>query len=185
MRAQWTICAAILGGAATLLLADPAEAASVGKCGGGGAQHIKTLSCPAGQYVVGLFARGNPIGYVDRVGISCASFNASGVRGTPGQFQIAGGSGGSSSRTQTCEGNRAVTSIAVSAGSYVDKVNYIFCLKRQAPGGFGQSGDILDLKVGGIGGGFCVVDCPDGEAMHKLIVRYGSWIDSIEGFCRP
>jgi hypothetical protein len=181
---------AIAGLGLAMLLAASPQAASVGQCGGGGGSQSKTLSCPAGQYVVGVFVR--YASYTDRIGIRCAGFDAAGKRGTAGAFQYAGGTGGSYSASDTCSGNRALISLSTRAGSYVDRVTFATCELRQAGGGFpvpsGQNpSDFFDLAstVGLVGGGSCGLRCPNGEAIHRLIVRYGSWIDSIEAFCRP
>lgn len=173
---------------AALLIPGSVEAASIGACGGGGGSQSATLSCPTGQYIVGVFARGGS--YVDRIGIRCAPFTiGTGARGAPGAFQYAGGTGGSTSKSATCSGNRAVARIATRSGGYVDSATDLICVPRISSGGFsalgGSNNKFISFEVGGNGGDSCVLACPGGEAMNRIIVRYGSWIDSIEAFCRP
>jgi hypothetical protein len=168
---------------AALIMAGTAHAASVGDCGGDGGSQSKTLSCPVGQYIVGLAVRTDQ--YLDRVGIRCASIDDTGKRGKLRAFQYAGGTGGIHSQSRTCPGNRAVTTISFDAGSYIDRLSEGSCKARQPQGGFVESLRLIPFTIGGRGGSFCFVQCSDGEAMHRIIVRYGSWIDSIEGFCRP
>jgi hypothetical protein len=175
---------------AAMLLSAPVQAASIGQCGGGGGSQSKTLSCPAGQYVVGVFVR--YASYTDRIGVRCAAFDAQGKRGQLGAFQYAGGTGGNFDASDTCSGNRGLIGLFTRAGSYVDRVTMGICEVRKAGGGFpvpsGQNAsDFFNLAetVGFVGGRSCNLRCPNGEAIHRLIVRYGSWIDSIEAFCRP
>jgi hypothetical protein len=169
---------------AALMMTGSAEAASVGVCGGGGGSQSKTLSCPSGQYIVGLSVRAGY--FIDRIGVRCASIASTGKRGTLGAFQFAGGTGGSESDSATCRANGAVIGLDIRAGSYIDKVFAGRCRSRQAQGGFvGNPHSIVFRDIGGFRGNECVLICSGGEAIHRIIVRYGSWLDSIEAFCRP
>jgi hypothetical protein len=172
---------------AALMMAGTAHAASVGVCGGSGGSQSKTLSCPAGHYVVGLFVRVGS--YLDRVGIRCARIDSAGKRGKLGAFQYAGGTGGSESQSATCPGDRAVVDIGFKAGTYIDRLPSGVCEPREANAGFRSPTFETMIRFnagpGFSGGNNCALRCPQGEAIHRLIVRYGSWIDSIEGFCRP
>jgi hypothetical protein len=183
MRVVTTAMAALVAA----LLSGPAGAASVGTCGGSGGSQSITLSCPAGKYIVSVFARG--ASYVDRIGVRCAGFSSTGARGTLGAFQYGGGSGGTSSKSGTCSGDSAVVRIFTRAGIYLDRVRQTVCATRRAAGGFRAPGGkqffFLDIGGSNFAGSECDLQCPDGEAMHRIIVRYGSWIDSIEAFCRP
>ena len=171
-----------------LLIPCSVEAASVGVCGGGGGSQSTTLSCPTGQYIVGVSVRFDA--YVDRIGIRCAAVDQSGHRGTLGAFQFAGGTGGSFVQSKTCSGNRAMIEILTKAGVYVDSTQEYDCETRKPQGGFDvapgkRPSEQLLVASGGHGGQLCELACSPGEALNKLIVRYGSWIDSIEAFCRP
>ena len=75
MRAQWLAGIAVL--AATMLPAVEIAASSA-SCGGIGGNLTESKQCPAGQYAVGITARGSS--YVDSFGIQCAPFNSAGVR---------------------------------------------------------------------------------------------------------
>ena len=172
---------------AALAMTGSAEAASVGVCGGSGGSQSKTLSCPAGHYIVGLFQRRGA--FVDRIGIRCASVNSAGKRGKLGAFQYAGGTGGSRSKSATCSGNRAVVDVDVFSGIYVDQLHTSICQPRQPQGAFQEEDPVRFISPAvdsnDLAGSPCHLVCPQGEALHRFIVRYGGWVDSIEGFCRP
>lgn len=167
------------------MLPGMAAAASIGRCGSGGGSQTASLSCPPGQYVVALSAKGGD--YLDRLGIKCAPFNASGVRGSMAHTAGAGGSGGTESASSTCSGNRAIGYILTYSGSWVDALTSALCAQRKAAGGFDEVKfeSRLEFNVGGKHGRQCSLTCPAGQAIHKITVRYGAWIDSIEAFCQP
>ncbi len=171
--------------AVTLLVlsAGAAEAGSTGRCGGNHATpHSKTLTCPSGQYVAALTARGAV--YVDQFSIACRSIPVSGEPGDIGNFKSAGPGGGVLSDTESCTVGSAVTGVKVNSGVYVDKIRSVTCHSRDGTGWAFRRGEILDVSIGGPGGGFCGFSCPDGEALYQVTVRYGNWIDSIRGSCR-
>jgi hypothetical protein len=154
----------------SLLAAYPpggAAASSAGRCGGTGGQHSKTLSCPSGQYVTGVFAKGGV--YVDKVGISCK-----GAGGTT-DFIYAGSSGGTNQDRGFCPDRYFVHQLALSSGVYVDQFSSFQC---------GGSFHDITLEIGGRGGDLCWISCPNGEELYQLTVRYGDWVDSIAGKCR-
>jgi hypothetical protein len=176
------ICLAIL-----MALSSPAEAASIGRCGGNGGPSTASLSCPSGQYIIGLSAVGGR--YVDKIGVRCAAFNPAGVRGPQGYSGSAGGSGGDHSASATCTGNAAIARMLARGASWLDAVANFRCDQRKPAGGFEKPASpgagLMELNVGGFRGEPCRLSCPEGQAMHMIKVRYGSWVDSIEVFCRP
>lgn len=179
---RWTVAIpAILA----LLLASAAQASSTGRCGGNG-PNSTSITCARGQYVVGISARGDS--YVDQIGIRCASFDKAGKRIGSGSWKTVGPGGGDNSRDKTCASTRAVTDVAVRSGIYLDRVLSASCRKRVA-GGFDETpaaSTNLDIDIGGLlGGSFCELECPGGEALYGVTVTHGSWIDSITGKCRP
>lgn len=163
-----------------------AWAGSTGRCGGTGGPNQKTLTCQSGQYVVGLQARGGT--YVDLVGIACAPIGANGKRGTIGAFKSAGPGGGTQSRDGFCPGSTAVTRIEGRSGVWYDRLSDGACRGRDLGTGRFDSPEQVGplINVGGVlGGRPCAIPCPSGEALISVSVRYGSWIDSISGQCRP
>jgi hypothetical protein len=161
-----------------------ALASDIGRCGGTGGNVSITKSCPAGQYVVGLYARG--FQFVDQVGIRCAPFNAQGQVGTPGAWQIAGPGGGTGSNSAHCTGNGAIARIPTASGLYLDYIYQIECHARKTSGGFESVRyEWKSVGIGGPGGIPCSLTCPSGEALYGIKIKYGSWIDSLRGFCRP
>lgn len=164
--------------------APAAPASSTGRCGGTGGPSSKTLRCPPGQYVVGLRARGGM--YVDQVGITCAAFDASGTRGKRGAWITGGPGGGSYAHDDVCEGNTALRYIYTTSGTYLDRVKHGGCQPRKASGGFeGRDTDSIFVDIGGLLGSACFLTCPSGEVLHSLTLKYGSWVDSLSGECRP
>lgn len=184
MSTRWAFIAVL---AVLPLLTGTAHSASIGRCGGDGGSQTAQLSCPSGQYVVGLSAKGGK--YVDRLGVQCAPFNAAGVRRPIAYSAGAGGTGGTQSAGGVCGGNGAFVRILGRGGAWLDKLDLARCAERKASGGFagteGANSTLVEFYVGGGGGRPCTLACPTGQAIHKITVRYGSWIDSIEVFCRP
>jgi hypothetical protein len=184
MWRQLSACAA----ACVLVLAGQAAgASSTGRCGGVGGPKAKQLSCPDGQYVVGLRARG--ASYVDQVGVACAAFGSDGKRGSVGAWMTGGGSGGTASDDAVCGSDRAVGTVKLKSGIYVDRVSKIVCETRKADGGFdGHGAASLTLGSSGIGGGGgfdCSLQCPSNEALVGVIITFGGWADSLRGECQP
>ncbi len=173
------VCLVVLG------LAIPAAwAGGTGSCGGGSASNTKTLTCPTGQYVVEMRAKGAL--YVDSIGIACAPIGANGARGTVGAFMTAGSSGGTTEKSGTCPGNGAVFTMFGASGIYYDRLDIARCAVRNASTHrFQDAGTRITIGVGGPGGITCDLPCPAGEALTSVTVKYGSWIDSISGQCRP
>jgi hypothetical protein len=137
---------------------------------------------------VGITARGGS--FVDRFGIQCATFKKNGVRNPPGGFKTVGSGGGSTTGSDQCGGNQAVTGITTRAGVYVDRISGGECGERTGSSGFAPfnpnlDGSDLAMSVGGSGGAPCDLQCAEGEAVFRIRVRHGAWIDSIEIVCRP
>lgn len=165
-----------------------AMANSSAKCGGDGDNKKATLSCETGSYAVGITARGAT--YVDKFGIRCASFNKSGKRGALGSYKNGGSSGGSTTGSATCGADQAVTGISTRTGWYVDRITGGVCGQRTGGSGFAEfnpnlNDSDLSMSIGGSGGSPCDLQCAEGEAIWRVIVRYDAWIDSIEIRCKP
>ncbi|MFZ1681631.1 MAG: hypothetical protein WAT70_11500 [Rhizobiaceae bacterium] len=172
---------------ATLVLAataGPVHASSAGRCGGTGGGSTKTLTCPAGQYIVGIGARAGLV--IDEFSIACQKIPVSGAAGSRGGFKSGGPGGGVVSRSAFCKQGQAVTSITTHSGGFVDKVHSGACQSRDGDGWkSGNSGvSFAELDLGGPGGGFCQLACPQGEAMFKITVKFGGVVDSLRGECR-
>jgi hypothetical protein len=174
-----TILGAVL---AVTLAAAPAMAAQ--QCGGSGGG-LTHLTCPTGQYVVGLSVKGGQ--YLDRLGIRCAPFSATGKRGAATYSASAGGSGGSVAASGQCSGDQAMVRLDLRSGTWVDKLGSARCAKRVAAGGFapptsGAEGRI-SFNVGGHKGKDCSLACPSGTAIRQIKVAHAAWIDMIEVVC--
>jgi hypothetical protein len=181
---QWIFMAALA--ALLSLTAGGAVASSAGKCGGSGGNKTVTLTCPPGQYVIGMSARGHS--YVDMVGIRCAPFLSNGKHGAPSPWKTGGPGGGTVADDTTCRNAAAVTTVHLFTGAWVDNLVSVRCRSRVLGGGFSETqgnDEEQTINVGGNGGHGCSLICPSGEALFKVTLRSGSWIDSLRGECRP
>jgi hypothetical protein len=85
--------------------------------------------------------------------------------------------------TGTCQGGQAVWSLETRCGWYVDKVSDLRCggvtAERVFHGNARQS-----INAGGGTGTRTSLQCPNDQAIYKVVVKSGDWLDSIEVFCR-
>jgi hypothetical protein len=173
----------LLIAAATLSQIAPAAASSAGRCGGTGGQHTKTLTCPNGQYIAGIAARGGL--FVDEVSIACRKLPKDGSVGSLGSYISAGPGGGTKSASGQCDRKHAARRLHTKSGAFVDRITGAHCGARELEdGGWFADRSYFPIEIGGGGGGECIVQCPNGEALYKLTIKYGGWIDSIRGECR-
>lgn len=170
--------------AAACLLPSAALASSAGRCGGTGGTKQKTLECPAGQYIVGIGARGRA--FVDEFSIACQKIPVSGTPGSRGGFKSAGPGGGTSTNSDLCDAGHALTTLHVKSGALVDKVEFGRCYPREGDGWKLKrtEGSVPSVQIGGGGGISCTIDCPKGEALFKVTVKSGGVVDSLRGECR-
>ena len=163
--------------------AHEAMAGSAGRCGGTGGDQSKTLTCPSGQYVAGVSARGGL--FVDEFSIACRKIPATGSAGNLGDYMSAGPGGGIDSESGNCSRKHAVTTLSVNSGSVIDNVFFAKCSSRNDEGGWNaDSASGVTVDIGGPGGVRCRLECPRNEALYKVTVKYGGVIDSLRGECR-
>ncbi|MGD9913463.1 MAG: hypothetical protein AB7S80_05220 [Rhizobiaceae bacterium] len=181
MRGMLLVAIALAG---VLAQGQLAAASSAGRCGGGGGQKTKTLTCPKGQYIVGVAARGGA--FVDEISVACQKIPTSGEPGPRGAFRSAGTGGGTDARSGFCRAAQAVMELSTKGGAYLDRVKVASCNPRRNTGAWETVGinSSVSLNIGGLGGTDCTIECPAGEALYELTVKYGGWIDSIRGQCR-
>lgn len=174
----------LIAALALAVTAGPAMASSAGRCGGTGGHSTKTLTCPDGQYIVGIGARAGLV--IDEFSIACQKIPVSGSPGSRGGFKSGGPGGGVVSTSAFCKQGQAVTTISTRSGAVVDRVSSGSCQSREGDGWkSGNSGvSFAKLDIGGPGGGFCQLACPQGEAMFKITVKFGGVVDSLRGECR-
>lgn len=162
--------------------AQEAMAGSAGRCGGTGGNHSKTLTCPDGQYIAALGARGGL--FVDQFSVACRKIPVSGNSGELGGYKSAGPGGGTRSFSDECDNGHAVRIIDFKSGAVVDKVVSGSCMRRSGSGWTRQTDSTASVQIGGGGGISCSITCPSNEAMYKVTVKYGGVVDSIRGECR-
>jgi hypothetical protein len=104
MRLAVTVSIALVAIVAQLA---PVAAGSAGRCGGTGGEHTKTLTCPSGQYIAALAARGGL--FIDEYSVACRKIPVSGQAGSLGEYKSAGPGGGTSTDSDTCDKGHAVT----------------------------------------------------------------------------
>jgi hypothetical protein len=171
----WSILAA-------LIQVAPADAGSAGRCGGTGGSNTRTLTCPSGQYVAGIGARGGA--FVDEFSIACRKIPVSGDPGDLGGFKSAGPGGGTLTNSGKCGRKDAVKAIVFNSGAFVDKVRNVNCNGREGNGWSDSISTGFVVDIGGFGGGQCIMRCPVNEALYKVTVKSGGVVDSIRGECR-
>ncbi len=174
-------------GALALGLAGAAWAASTGRCGGEGGDRRAVIRCPEGQFIIGVGGRGGA--FLNSISIRCAPFDNRGKRGTPQRTWLHGGAeGGSGYREGLCRGDRAVDAIKIRSGAYVDRITRITCVDMTNPvPNSRENKQSVEIEAGNSNPtpAFCDLQCPTGEALFQLTVRYGGWMDSVTGQCRP
>lgn len=177
-----TLLACII--AVVSLSASQALAGSAGRCGGGNRTGV--IKCPSGQYIVGFGVRRGQ--YVDSVTAQCQRIGALGEQlGRKGDTVTVGTGGGIQNQYRECDAGNAITQIRMFSGMWVDAIDRFRCSGRERDGSWsrafivsGRFGGTGSLPVGGVP---CELQCPPGEALTSLKVKYGGWVDSIEGTC--
>jgi hypothetical protein len=187
-RRRNRLAALPLTAAIAVFATSAVQAGSTGRCGGTGGKFTKSITCPAGEYIVGLGERRGM--FVDSISAACRKIPVKGSTeplGPRQSFQTAGASGGTASSSVVCRDNRAIRVVHVYSGGFVDDLRAASCGER-SPDGWstlhGVEGATLSLDRNGTGGHSCHLSCPPGEALYKLTVKYDGWVDSVRGECR-
>ena len=99
----------------------------------------------------------------------------------------AGPGGGTNGGSRLCPGNSAVRALRGRSGIWYDNLGDGSCSDRVVSTGRFEDRDafLAPVNAGGPGGQHCRVGCPSGEALYSVTVKYGNWIESISGECRP
>jgi hypothetical protein len=161
---------------------DVAGAGSAGRCGGTGGNNHRVLTCPDGHYVAAIGARGRS--FVDEFSIACRRIPVSGQPGSLGSYKSAGSGGGTGGDSGECDKGHAVKTIMFRSGFFVDNVIAVSCGSRSGDGWTSDTQSSFDIEIGGIGGQICTIECQSNEALYKVTVRYGAWVDSVRAECR-
>jgi hypothetical protein len=167
--------------AASVLLAGSAVAGP--KCGGTGGTRTQTFTCGAGELLDHVKVIAGQ--YANRIAFGCAKVGG-------GDGKSSGFLGGPDPRynrdnrtgTATCQTGQFVWSLETQCGWYVDNVVEIRCGPISLLGGISQGMASQSINAGGSGGMPKSLQCPDKQAIYKVRVKSGDWIDSIEVFCR-
>jgi hypothetical protein len=166
----------------------PSVADWAGSCGGGGGDRIQILQCGTGKFIIGLAAQGAT--YVNRVRIRCGRIVGDDEIEDIGGWSAWAGSpsggdayGSSEYGAGYCPGEGVLRGLDVYCGSYLDRIDTGGCSVYEV-GQFLWRTTSFSIKVGGRTGIRGAFECPLGEALYKIKVRSGLWIDRISGFCR-
>ncbi|MEO8216414.1 MAG: hypothetical protein ABI718_04965 [Acidobacteriota bacterium] len=144
------------------------------------------MACNNGEFVIGVHYRGDL--YVHAVQLRCGKISGKSVVYVH-ETDWYGGGGGSRSSFANCPSTiPGVTGISARGGDYVDAISTQFCagvdastrqVSTSKTGGAGS-------PVGGAGGTRIDLRCPAGEVLGGFKIIWGSWLDSLQGFCvRP
>jgi hypothetical protein len=170
----------LLLAADTLAVADSQTA----RVGGSGGDYSVRMECGPDAFVVGVHAAAgqnfpSDLNLVRELRFTCRGFGANTSETSPSGVSPRYGLGNETRATVSCPDGRAMTSLAVRAGLYIDAILEIGCV---GPGG--QEGAPLALNVGGRGGSYQSLLCPSGEALYRIDARAGDAVDSLKGYCR-
>ncbi len=164
----------------------------IGTAGGAGKEPLR---CPKDFFVRGISAAGDPLGFVERVGLVCdrlvttqqaalessvnglkkyAGLEVGPRMGMGGDYQGPyGGYGGGPFRTE-CPDGMVVHAIKGRAGDVVDQLNELVCRSYSSTGSDAMQEQSLTIaKAGGSGGGGIVSSSQAGYVMTGLKVKSG------------
>lgn len=142
--------------------------------GGGGGSPF-TLSCGAGEVLVGI--KGRAQAFVDQVVGTCGKVNEILMPEAEHDTPLTGGTGGQPFRDQHCPSGWAVRRLRVRSGSFLDAVS-ISC-GRIRPDGHLEGLRNHPLTAGGSGGTGHLLLCPNTLPADRLLGRSASFIDRI------
>ena len=158
----------------------------------------KEFTCGPNEFVTSITAHGHE--YVEGIRVRCSKIGNSPPflsvfeEGANLGVVHRGVRGDSTYAHMSCPSGEAVTSLSTHCGSYVDRIAAVVC-KEYLPhnGAFRDTstGPVRSrrstkrfLNIGGLGGNLKSLGCPTGEAVYKVKVAYGEWIDLLEVFCK-
>ncbi len=152
------------------------EAGTMPKVGGSGGTKTATAECPSGEYAIGIEVRYGI--YMNAIRLRCG--NKSGwTRDT----SFAGATGGSSQNRSNCSSklaNGVIRGFRGKSDVYVDCIYGEDCVTPDF-----KKYDYAPLSWSGSPGGIAYsAACPSGEVLYKVVVKYGLWMDSYQGYCR-
>jgi hypothetical protein len=172
---------------------------------GGGTGGARSLSCPAGQLVVGTVQRASS-STIDHFGLLCAprarvrsgdpltadslwvlhsSFNDGRTNNFYPSQQVAYNTYLTTTAAgvteRRCPTGRALTGMHVRAGALVDRIESLICTDY-TPRGLRGGNVSVPVEVGGTGGGMQVLYCPEGEVGGHF-TRSGWLLDGLALRC--
>jgi hypothetical protein len=174
----------LVAAAAALTAAGAAEAGP--KCGGGGGTRTQTFTCGSGELLNHVKVVAGA--YANRMALGCSKVGSSDPKDGKDSGFLGGPAPGYSrdNRTgsATCLTGQYAWSVETRHGWFIDAVVEIRCGPIRLLGGVSHGMDRQSINAGGSSGMHCSLQCPDDQAIYKVRVKSGDWIDSIEVFCR-
>lgn len=156
--------------------------------GGGGGSFSYNLDCGSTGVLVGLYGKTGQ--WIDQLGITCQKVNANGTLGEEYTRGPIGGTGGAG-KTSRCKAGSAISGMASSTGSFIDKLIAVCCTwsattRRVDPDPRKCTG--AEIGEYGVLGIFtlvrnALVTCPAGKVGKALRGKHGNYIDSLQFVC--
>jgi hypothetical protein len=161
---------------------------ALGYHGGTGGQDYWP-SCGAGNVAIGIYGTaGNP-GFIDQIGLECATVNENGTLTWLGLSQEVGGSAGYWYEMR-CPANQALVGFAGNSHTYLDYIAGIACAPLSNLTGWYPWNDrrywppVWTTNDGNGGDWFGADTCPVNYAITYMHVRAGNWIDAVQAHCQ-
>jgi hypothetical protein len=142
------------------------------------------MDCGSSSFIVGATAKGGRdvqvVGWnvLRRLKFTCRALNGTSTTQTteavadkPATYDASNGSG-------ICGADRVAASLEFRTGLVIDRFHTIKCHTVTLGHQF------IDINVGGDGGSRAFLECPNGEALYKVVARVSDNIDNLKGYCR-
>lgn len=166
------------------------------RVGGPGGSKSAKAECPSGEFAIAMSYRCGL--YINSIQLVCGKLSGGKVVYTR-TTNFVGATGGSDQgwgicadsvpSLETAKWTGAITKISARGDVYADYIASLTCTRFD----FNVSPPKLKVgdkfsnanRCGNFLGGFPTdAECPSGEVLYKIYVKYGLWIDSWQGYCR-
>ena len=160
------------------------QAGTTPKVGGPGGTKTATAECPSPEFATAVSVRRGT--YVHSIQLDCGKLTQ-GTTSFTRYSNVAGPTGGGAAAKQSCKRPAgAVIGIMTKADVYIDQIKSIQCdqIHEGSPRYLLYKSERHDFNSELTGGVDQDARCPSGEVLYKVTVKYGLWMDSLQGYCR-